>query len=238
MLNNLGVEKDFRNKLWAECASTATKLSSLFARSKEGAPYELFHGKKSKYGGNLSIFGEVGIKITRAQVHHDKLNSKGNECIFVRYEDNHPQDAYRIFDLKNKTIIITRNMRWLGKTFGEYFKVAGEKILDNTKLEESEDEEFITIREEEKPEEIREVPKVKHSQIITRSRALLDVLQESSSSSEDEGEEGNFLAANFEVGDPKPSRKLIISRMIQNGNSGEKGSKRRSQAWRRGEFGQ
>jgi hypothetical protein len=70
-------------------------------------------------------------------------------------------------------------------------------------LEESEDEEFITFRGEESPEEIREVPKVEPSQIITRSRALLDVLEESSSSSEDEGKEWNFMAANFDIGDPQ-----------------------------------
>jgi hypothetical protein len=76
-----------------------------------------------KAGGNLKI------KITSTQVHHKKLNNKGNACIFVGNEDHHPQNAYRIFDLKNKIIIITRNVRWLGPTFGEYFKVSGEKNL-------------------------------------------------------------------------------------------------------------
>jgi hypothetical protein len=132
MLNNSGVEKDFRNELWAECASTATKLSNLIVRTKEGSPFELFYGRKPKVGKNLRIFGEIGIKITRAQVHHEKLNNKGNECIFVGYEDNHPQDAYRVFDLKNKTIMITRNVRWLGQTFGEYFMLEMEnyKVSD------------------------------------------------------------------------------------------------------------
>jgi hypothetical protein len=199
MLNDSGVEKDFKNKLWAECALTASKLSNLIVRTKEGSPFELFYGRKLKVGKNLRIFGEIGIKITRAQVHHEKLNNKGNECIFVGYEDNHSQDAYRVFDLKNKTIMIARNVRWLGRTFGEYFKVAGEKNLDDTSLVESDDEEeFITIRGD-----IREVPKVEPSRIITRSRALLDALEESSSSSEDEGEEGNFMAANFEIGASK-----------------------------------
>ena len=97
MLNDSGVEKQLRN---AECASTTTKLSNLIARSKLGCPYELFYGKRPKIGKDLRIFGEIGIKISRAQVHHEKLNNKGNECIFVGYEDNHPQDAYRVFDLK------------------------------------------------------------------------------------------------------------------------------------------
>jgi hypothetical protein len=127
MMNNSGVEKDFRNKLWVECASTATKLSNLIVRTKEGSPYELFHGKKPKFGRNLRIFGEIGIKITRAQVHHEKLNNKVNECIFVGYEDTHPQDAYRIFDLKNKTIMITRNVRWLGRPLENTSKFQGRR---------------------------------------------------------------------------------------------------------------
>jgi hypothetical protein len=60
MLNNSGVKKDFTNKLWAECASTATKLSNLIVRTKEGSPFELFHGRKPKFGRNLRIFGEIG----------------------------------------------------------------------------------------------------------------------------------------------------------------------------------
>jgi hypothetical protein len=69
-------------------------------------------------GGSRNLVEILGflekLGITRAQVHHEKLNNKGNEYIFVGYEDNRPQDAYRVFDLKNKTIMITRNVRWLG----------------------------------------------------------------------------------------------------------------------------
>jgi hypothetical protein len=61
----------------------------------------------------------------------------------VGYEDNHPQDAYRVLDLKNKTIMITRDMRWLGKTYGEYFGTQGPKNLENTDVEDSDDEGYI-----------------------------------------------------------------------------------------------
>jgi hypothetical protein len=195
----------------------------------------LFYGRKPKVGRNLRIFGEIGIKITRAQVHHEKLNNKGNECIFVGYEDNHPQDAYRVFDLKNKTIMITRNVRWLGRTFGEYFKVSGEENLDDTNLEESDDEEFITIRGEERSEDIREVPKVEPSWVITRSRApsrkkvpaLLKM----------RARKGTSWQPILKLGTHRPSKKHITTQMNEKGSFGEKESRKRYPAWSRGEFG-
>jgi hypothetical protein len=126
------------NKLWVEFTSTATKLSNLIVTTKQESPYELFYGRKTKFGG----------------------------------------------------------------TFGEYSKVSGEKNLEITDLEESEDEEFITYKGKERTEKVREAPKLEPRVIIKRSKALLDALEESSSSSEDEGEEGNFKAVNVD-GDPQ-----------------------------------
>jgi hypothetical protein len=106
----------------------------------------MFYGKPSKMEKNLKIFGEIGIKMMRAQVHHEKLNNKGNECFSVGYEDNHPQDAYRVLDLKNKTIMLTQDARWLGKTYGEYFGTQGPKSLENTDAEDSDDEGYIILK--------------------------------------------------------------------------------------------
>jgi hypothetical protein len=46
MLNDSGVPEELRNKLWAECALTATKLSNITLRRNKGNPFELFHGRK------------------------------------------------------------------------------------------------------------------------------------------------------------------------------------------------
>jgi hypothetical protein len=43
MLNDSGVPKDLRNKLWVECALTATNLRSITSRRNIGSPYELFY---------------------------------------------------------------------------------------------------------------------------------------------------------------------------------------------------
>jgi hypothetical protein len=38
-----------------------------------------------------------------------KLANKGSYCIFIEYEDNSPQDAYRVLDLKNLIFMIRRD---------------------------------------------------------------------------------------------------------------------------------
>jgi hypothetical protein len=73
-----------QNEFWAECASTATQLYNSTPRLQGKSPYTIFHGKLSKMEKNLRIFGEISVKITRSQVHHEKLDSKRNKCFFCK----------------------------------------------------------------------------------------------------------------------------------------------------------
>jgi hypothetical protein len=51
--------------------------------------------------------------------------------------------------------MITRDVRWLGKSYGEHFNLKTKKNLENTELESSDDEEFIAMKVgEEQIEEI------------------------------------------------------------------------------------
>jgi hypothetical protein len=96
---------------------------------------------------NLRIFGEIGIKTARNQVNMvDKLQNKGGYCSFVGYEYNHPQDAYRVLDLNNLTIMITQDVRWLGKTYGSHIGNNETKLVEFTELEsENKDEDIIIL---------------------------------------------------------------------------------------------
>ena len=183
MLNHSGVTASLRDELWAECASTATKLCNILSRKERKSPNEMFYGKEAIYAKDLRIFGEIGIKISRTVGIPEKILNKGNECIFLGYEANHPKDAYRVLDLKNKTVMITRNVRWLGRSYGDHFKLDSPKTIQDTELESSDNEEVI-LKPFEKP-----IPKKKEiveSSIVTRSKALIDVLEdEESESSED-----------------------------------------------------
>ena len=52
----------------------------------------------------------------------------------------HLGDAYRVLDFKTKTVMITKDVRWIGKTYEEVFDVKIPKNLTNTDMGSSEDE--------------------------------------------------------------------------------------------------
>jgi hypothetical protein len=188
MLNCSGVPQEMRDKLWAECASTATLLSNVMSRKDGKSPHEAFHGKEAGYSRNLRIFGEVGIKLTKLYGLPDKLSNKGNHCLFLGYAEDHPKDTYRVLDLKNQLVMLTRNVRWLGKTHGEFFDGEEPKNIENTDLESSDEEEirFEALPSTSRiPEEKKEPPKFT---MITRSRALMDDMEDEESDSGEEVE--------------------------------------------------
>jgi hypothetical protein len=83
MLNDSGVDEEMRSELWAECASTATKLCNIVSRLSEKSSRELFYGKESRHSKNLRIFGETGIKMSRTTNLPEKINIKDVELKFL-----------------------------------------------------------------------------------------------------------------------------------------------------------
>ena len=62
MLNHGGFFGEIRQKLWAECASTANKLDDILSY-KRGVPGIIFDGDR-KYVNNLHAFGELAVVTT------------------------------------------------------------------------------------------------------------------------------------------------------------------------------
>jgi hypothetical protein len=46
MLNHSGVTTSLQDELWAEYASTATKLCTILSRKEGKSPHEMFYGKE------------------------------------------------------------------------------------------------------------------------------------------------------------------------------------------------
>jgi hypothetical protein len=107
MLNRSGVPQDLREKFWAECASTATKLSNLMSRKDGKSAHMSFYGYESKIAQNLKIFGENGVKLSKLYGLPEKLANKGNFCLMVGYPEDHPSDTYRVLDLKTQNVMLT-----------------------------------------------------------------------------------------------------------------------------------
>ena len=143
MMNHARFSKKAREDLWAECGATATKLENLLLDSNEGnSPYELFYGKKSPgYARNLRVFGEMGVITTHTNKKiRGKLEDRGKTCVFVGYAENHAGDVYRMFNTKTRKVSMSRDITWLGKVYGDYFKLKdGKRTIVSYEIESEEE---------------------------------------------------------------------------------------------------
>jgi hypothetical protein len=48
------------------------------------------------------------------------LNDRGTVDLFSRYPDNNADDVYRIFNIKTKQIIKSRDLVWLNLSYGNW----------------------------------------------------------------------------------------------------------------------
>ena len=94
--NHAGFENGKQEKLWPECAATATKLDNILVNKlSEKSAYENFYGEKSPIEKHLRIFGEVGI-VTKHnnQRIRSKLDKQGIPCVFMGYAKDHAANVY------------------------------------------------------------------------------------------------------------------------------------------------
>jgi hypothetical protein len=66
--------------LWAECASTATKLSNSILRKNRKSAHLDFYGEDPGYTKEIRNFGEIGTKLTKLNEPPDKQSNKGTHC--------------------------------------------------------------------------------------------------------------------------------------------------------------
>jgi hypothetical protein len=96
-----------------------TYLSSIIStKSNLKGPFELLYGEKPKLHDNLKMFGEVGVVTTKDKI-QAKLSNRGTTCMFVGYTEHHSRDVYRMLNLTTNSIINSRDITWLNKTYGE-----------------------------------------------------------------------------------------------------------------------
>jgi hypothetical protein len=155
MMIEAGFERNKKEKYWAECAATATKLSNiLISTVKDKSAYEKFYGKTCAIQKHLRTFGEVGV-VTKHNNYHirGKLEDRGTVCVFLGYARNHAANVYRMLKLDTNAIIITRDIVWLKKTYGEY--VNSTNTIDNLNDEPVNETPWIELIEDGDEEEHR-----------------------------------------------------------------------------------
>jgi len=92
--------------LWAECATTATKLKNIIVKGNMAPAFNAFFNKEAPYKESLWTFGEVAI-VPDAKTLRSKLENRGVPCLFVGYMDNHPRDTFCMFNMETKHVWCT-----------------------------------------------------------------------------------------------------------------------------------
>jgi hypothetical protein len=134
MLNGAGLECKLRDKIRAECVMNVTYLSNIIStKSSLKSPYQLLYGEKPILHNNLKMFGEVGVVTTKERI-QAKLSNQGTICMFVGYTENHSRDVYKMLNLTTNSIINSRDIIWLNKTYKEWkdYKATISNVEDDT----------------------------------------------------------------------------------------------------------
>ena len=125
MLNACHFSISLREQLWAHCAHLATLLDIITVdKATDKSPYELWYNKTPKWASNLRTFGEIGIVHDSARGKmKSKLTNHGFPAMFIGYPTNHSNDVFQFMVLSRRSIITSRNVVWINKSYGNYMNV-------------------------------------------------------------------------------------------------------------------
>ena len=87
---------------------------------------------------------------TDNKVGRTKIDPRGKISIFVGYSTQHTGDIYRLLNPKTSRVIHSRDVKWIGKTWAEFYKI---KMIDRASGYVDPDEDFQLEEEESEPEE-------------------------------------------------------------------------------------
>ena len=151
IMNGAGFDEKKRHLFWTEAANTITHLENITIRKgNTRTPYYLFYGKDAPYTKYLQVFGQLGIvKVLQPT---NKLSDKGLKAIFVGYANKHAGNVYRFVNPNTNRIILSRDVKWLSKRYGEEKNV--KPLFVPTKWDDISDDDEETIKESEDEEEI------------------------------------------------------------------------------------
>ena len=90
-------------------------------------------------------FGEMCITTYKDNTHAAKLANCGTPSIWVGFTENHLAGTYQIFNPKTKKIILTWDVTFLQKSYGEYTKVDKPVVVTTSYEGSDEEEELETV---------------------------------------------------------------------------------------------
>jgi hypothetical protein len=125
MLNECHLPIHLREQLWAHTAHLATLLDIILVKNhKDTFPYELWYNKIPPWSSNLRTFGKIGIIQDGALGKiKSKLTNRGFYALFIGYPPNHSNDVFQFMVIHKRSIITSRNVVWLNKTYGDFMQI-------------------------------------------------------------------------------------------------------------------
>jgi hypothetical protein len=127
MLNAANLPQEIRNGIWAEAAHTASDLENALVSSRQNTPaYQLLTKKEFPIVSGLHPFGELAVIATSASRKiRGKLDDRGRICIYLGRSLNHSVEIGRFLNLTSNHVILSRDITWLVKTYGEWKGIQG-----------------------------------------------------------------------------------------------------------------
>ena len=115
--------------------------------SAKSPPFTQFFGVDAKYAKHLKVFGEMCVVAdTDNKVGSTKIDLRGKISLFVGYSTQHAGDVYRLLSPKTSRVIHSRDVKWIGKMWAEFYKI---KMNDRASGYVDPDEDFQLDKEEE-----------------------------------------------------------------------------------------
>ena len=166
MMNHAGFTMAKRQQLWCEAAQTASLLdNTLVQDSAQNPPFTQFFGVDAKYAKYLRVFGEMCVVAdTDNKVGRTKIDPRGKISLFVGYSTQHAGDVYRLLNPKTSRVIHSRDVKWIGKMWAEFYKI---KMIDRASGYVDPDEDLQLEEEEDQDVEEEELePEENESEVI------------------------------------------------------------------------
>jgi hypothetical protein len=136
MMNDSEIDGEFRDGSWAECACTATYYNNLII-NKDKKSLLLSKCLKTE----LKDLGILKDLVTTKNEIQGKLSNKGIVCVLLGYVVNHADEVYRQLNPRTKSIIKSRDVVCLNKSYGAWIK-----SKNDTNISDDSDSETDTLK--------------------------------------------------------------------------------------------
>ena len=123
------MKSEYKNKLWAECCSTAVFLSNYLPDTLDTkTPNQRYLGRTLPLP-PLRTFGELEI-VKHTEKILKKSKNKGYKAMMVGYAQNSARGTYRFLKINALTIRESRNAIWLNKISDEADEIEEDENLN------------------------------------------------------------------------------------------------------------